>query len=83
MYKIINGSPIHLSHMALTVNEILTAINTTNSKFKNISDMSRSLSVDIFKIMDLRVLSGVIGETFVAELSQIVSGLKKNPSIDG
>ena len=30
MYKIINGSPIHLSHMALTVNEILTAINTTN-----------------------------------------------------
>lgn len=83
MYKIIRNTPIKLSHMELSINEIIAAINNTNNKFKEISDQTRALSLDIFQIMDLRILSGIIGETFVIELSKLVPSLKKNPSIDG
>jgi hypothetical protein len=41
------------------------------------------MSLDIFKILDLRTLSGTVGETFVGEMSTILPALRKNPSIDG
>lgn len=83
MYKIIDDSPIIVSGVSVSVNDILAAIESTNQKLKNISDATRAMSLNIFEILDLRTLSGAIGETFVGEMSSQVSYLRKNPSLDG
>ena len=83
MYRIINNSPIRLSHMAVSMEQVLEAIESANHKLKAISDYTKELSLDIFRILDLRTLSGAVGETFVGEMSRIVPGLMKNPSLDG
>lgn len=83
MYRIINSNPIVLSHTVITMNQILSAIVSTNQKLKSIANSTREMSLDIFKILDLRTLSGTVGETFVGEMNLICSSLRKNPSIDG
>ncbi|MGF0063640.1 hypothetical protein ACQRCQ_00045 [Lachnospiraceae bacterium SGI.085] len=83
MYKIIDNTSIPLSHTSVSVDLILDAIISTNKKLQEISAKTRLMSFDIFNILDLRTLSGAVGETFVGELSLIVSELRKNPSIDG
>lgn len=83
MYKIINDKPIVLSNMSVTVNQILAGIESTNQKLRSISNRTQMLALDIFKVLDLRTLSGAVGETFVAEMSLVVPTLRKNPSIDG
>lgn len=83
MYKIISDEPIQLSNTNVTVETILKAIISTNTKLKNIADSTDKMALNIFKILDLRTLSGTVGETFVGELSTIYPLLKKNPSIDG
>src|SRR5699024_5454947 len=83
MYKIINDTHISLSHLSVSMDEVLAAIESTNNKLRSIADSTREMSLDIFKILDLRTLSGTVGETFVGEMSIICPKLKKNPSIDG
>lgn len=83
MYRILNDAPILLSDSAISISDVLRAIESTNQKLRSISDFTKSLSLDIFKVLDLRTLSGAVGETFVGEMSEIIPGLKKNPSIDG
>ena len=83
MYRIINDAPIELSDLSVSVEEILTAIEATNTKLKTISERTSDLSLDIFQILDLRTLSGAVGETFVAEMASQNASLRKNPSIDG
>lgn len=83
MYKIINDIPITLSHLSVSMNEVLAAIESTNDRLRSIADSTRKMSLDIFKILDLRTLSGTVGETFVGEMSIICPKLRKNPSIDG
>lgn len=83
MYKIVNSQPIILSDISIRMEEILTAIHSTNKKIHSIADHTKNLSLNIFEVLDLRTLSGAIGETFVAEMSRAVPSLRKNPSIDG
>lgn len=83
MYKIINNTPIELSDMTVDMDTVLAAIESTNKKLRSISDYTKDLSLDIFKVLDLRTLSGAVGETFVGEMSKINPYLRKNPSIDG
>lgn len=83
MYKIINDEPIVLSNMSVSVDQVLAGIESTNQKLRSISDRTKMLALDIFKVLDLRTLSGAVGETFVSEMSLVVPTLRKNPSIDG
>ena len=83
MYRIINDEPIRLSHISIDMNTVLESIQSTNNKLRAISDMTREMSLDIFQVLDLRTLSGTVGETFVGEMSSICPSLRKNPSIDG
>lgn len=83
MYNIINDTPITSSHFSVRMDEVLAAINSTNNKLHSISDSTRRMSLDIFKTLDLRTLSGAVGETFVGEMADICPNLRKNPSIDG
>lgn len=83
MFKIINNSPIVLSDTTIEISTILDAVMSTNNKLQKISNSTKNMSLDIFQVLDLRTLSGTIGETFVGELSTIFPALRKNPSIDG
>ena len=83
MYKILNNTPIKLSHLSITIEDIIVAINSTNQKLHSIADHTKELSLNIFEILDLRTLSGAVGETFVGEMARAIPTLKKNPSIDG
>lgn len=83
MYQIVSNEPILLSGTTVTMEEILEAIESTNRKLRSISDSTKKLALDIFKILDLRTLSGTVGETFVGEMAAVCTSLRKNPSIDG
>lgn len=83
MYRIISNEPIRLSDINVSMDTVLEAITTTNQKLRAIADSTREMSIDIFQILDLRTLSGTVGETFVGEMSKACPKLKKNPSIDG
>ena len=83
MYHIVHNLPIILSNLQVDVSDIVSAIESTNHKIYAIANSTKNFSVDIFKIIDLRTLSGAIGETFVSEMAKVCPALKKNPSIDG
>ncbi len=83
MYRIVNDEAIILSHLSVSVEGIRAAIELTNRKLRSISDSTRKLSLDIFNVLDLRTLSGAVGETFVGEMASVCPSLRKNPSIDG
>lgn len=83
MYRIVHNLPIILSNLQVDVSDIVSAIESTNHKIYAIANSTQNFSVDIFKIIDLRILSGAIGETFVSEMAKVCPALKKNPSIDG
>lgn len=83
VYRIINDDPICLSHTSVSIGTVLQAIEATNSKLRAIADSTRSMALDIFRVLDLRTLSGTVGETFVGEMANCCQDLRKNPSIDG
>lgn len=82
-YKIIDDSPISISHFDLHVKTLLKAIKSTNDKFEFLSSKTSAMHLDVFDVIDFRVLSGLVGETFITELSKICPELNKNPNIDG
>lgn len=81
--KIINKDPILLSNLEIDVCELLEAVNNTNDIFYRITKQTKLMSLNIFEILDFRNFSGIIGETFVSELSKVNNKLIKNPNQDG
>jgi len=82
-YKIFRTTPIKLSDFSLPISDIIKAVESTNAKIDHIHSKTMEMDLDVFDVIDFRVLSGVIGETFVSELSLICPELIKNPHIDG
>lgn len=83
-YIQVNSVPIQLSHITVTPDAILEAINETNRKFEYIGRETLKMTIDIFDVIDFRVFSGMIGEAFAATLQEVTGNrLVKNPSIDG
>ena len=82
-YRIIDNNPIRLSHFELEITDLLQTLQITNEKFNQIQDKTRHMHLDVFSIIDFRVLSGLLGETFATELSRKHQYLRKNPNIDG
>lgn len=82
-YQIVNNSPIVLSDCEIKVEDLLSAIHTTNANYAHLATESAKMKANIFKIMDFRMLSGMIGETFVTNLANQSQLLIKNPNMDG
>ncbi len=82
-YKIFSNDSIKLSRCCITVSELLSAVKSTNERFKMLQNRSRTMSLDIFEVLDFRVLSGMVGEVFARELALTNPNLKQNPNIDG
>lgn len=82
-YKIIDNTPISLSDFELSSEILLKAIELTNQKFEFLSNRTKQMHLDVFDVIDFRVLSGMVGETLVGELAAQTDSLKKNPNLDG
>ncbi len=83
--KIVNPQKISYFNGDLSTNLIVEAALKVNKKLASAQlDTAEEVPLDIYDIIDLRMLSGLIGEMFIAELSSISQGkLLKNPDIDG
>ena len=82
-YKIIDNSPIKLSHCEVTVEELLNALNNTNGNLESMYRRTKKMHLDVFSVIDFRVLSGLVGEVFASELASVNTNLVKNPYLDG
>ncbi|MCX0354880.1 hypothetical protein LI064_10190 [Clostridium perfringens] len=82
-YKILNNNPIVLSNMEIPVQDILKALINTNKLLNKIYYETENLGLNVFKVVDFRVFSGMIGEMFSKELESINCNLIKNPYISG
>jgi hypothetical protein len=76
-------NPIALDGLDVDSPSILSAIESTNRVLADLSKGGGSVSLELYKIIDLRMLSGLVGELFVSELSKTIPQLQKNPWIDG
>lgn len=82
-YKIIDPSPIQLGEYSLDSDLLLKAVELTNKKFEFLSKKTQEMHLDVFDVIDFRVLSGMVGETLVSQISDLSDSLQKNPNIDG
>lgn len=73
--KLVNG--------ILTVQEIKHAICAVNQILLNLSIPDGRIGLELYEIIDLRMLSGLIGEMFVSQVVKSTNFLMKNPNIDG
>ena len=80
-YIIADNSSIELINIQIAVSDLIKAVESTNLKLQQLNNLSQK--VQILKIMDFRVLSGMIGEIFAKELTVIYKSLKKNPYLNG
>ena len=69
--------------VAIETEEVLEAIDMVNSKLDELGNQTEALALNIFKVIDFRMLSGMVGEMLVDQLSKANPDLEKNPNIDG
>lgn len=77
------NSPIQLGSGSITNEQLGVAADLVNQSLKKAGLPIEGLSLDLYDVIDLRMLSGLIGEMFVSELCRVCPVLKKNPNIDG
>jgi len=76
-----NGLPMKSGHLATET--ILAAANNVNQKLRDAVNGDLGVNLDLYEIIDLRMLSGMIGEMFTSEVTTIEERVIKNPNIDG
>ena len=69
--------------VVIETEEVLEAIDMVNSKLDELGNQTEALALNIFKVIDFRMLSGMVGEMLVDQLSKANPNLEKNPNIDG
>lgn len=73
---VIQGGP------SIPVSVIHRACTNANEVFRKLREC-QSASVDIFEIIDFRMLSGLVGEVAIGMIAQESGCLMRNPNIDG
>jgi len=82
--KVINRDPIVLTDgFNIEIDAIKTAIDNVNEKFRILKLKTVSMSLNIFEIIDFRMVSGLIGEALAVEFCKVSKHFIKNPNIDG
>ncbi|MBA7501608.1 hypothetical protein ES706_00181 [subsurface metagenome] len=82
--KEIDRSPIILADgFALEVEIIAQSVERVNNKFRQLKLKTEKMALNVFEIIDFRMISGLIGETLVSDISDNHAGLERNPNIDG
>lgn len=82
-FKIIRRLPIRLIATEVALSSFVKAAELVNERLRNANNPHFATTLDLFDIIDLRMLSGLMGEMFALELAKLDSNLIKNPNIDG
>lgn len=85
MYIINNENKLYYKNeLILTNNQVVNALKKTNEAMKELDDATNEFDVNIFEILQLRNLSGLVGE-YLSKLIEIESEerLVNNPHQDG
>lgn len=84
MLHICDSSPIVLtSGSQLEIEILANSINSVNAQLRDLEKRSEAMALNIFKAIDFRMLSGLLGESLVTTLAVQNPHLKRNPNIDG
>jgi len=82
--KVIDGSPIVLADgFALEISSVEKSIERVNDKFRELKSRTKEMALNVFEVIDFRMISGLVGEVLVSDISAHNDGLVKNPNIDG
>lgn len=82
--KEIDGSPIILTDgFVLEVEFIAQSVERVNDKLRQLKLKTEKMALNVFEVIDFRMISGLIGEALVSDISDTHIELEKNPSIDG
>ena len=82
--RVINRSQITVLHgPTLDISFLANAVDQVNEKLRRLRERTESMELNVFQVIDFRMLSGLIGETLVSELSKSHPHLERNPNIDG
>lgn len=54
-----------------------------NGKIRQLKENTEKMDLNIFDVIDFRMVSGLIGEALATEISNSDLGFEKNPNIDG
>jgi hypothetical protein len=80
----IDASPVILAGgFALDTAFISQAVGRVNDKFHFLKLKTKEMALNVFEIIDFRMISGLVGEVLVSDISNHNVGLVKNPNIDG
>ena len=60
--------------IVLTVDEVVNAINFTNNALKELNDQTQKFDINIFEILGMRNLSGLVGEYFAKAIMLMSNG---------
>jgi len=82
-YAVYDSSPIELSNAFVSCKTLVEVIEVVNDNLSQVSRRLGNASLELYDIIDFRMLSGLIGEMFINELSTQTGFLRKNPNIDG
>ncbi len=76
-------SDIKLNAGNVSVELLMRAANNVNAHLRNAGRPIDGIDLDLYDIIDLRMLSGLIGEIYANEISSLHEDLARNPDIDG
>jgi hypothetical protein len=82
-YVVLDAPKIVLADATLSSGDLLKVTLAVNATLTTAGQGLGDISLQLFDIMDLRMLSGLVGELFVTELCSQHKFLSRNPNIDG
>lgn len=86
MLVIVNKYDIYSNsgcEVILSSEQLKHAIELTNYKMRELKYKTENDALNIFEVLDFRMMSGMLGEALVTMISQNSNSLTKNPHIDG
>lgn len=81
--KSVRSTPLPLTAAVVETHSLLMAAESVNERLRKSKSFHEVVHIDLYDVIDLRMLSGLIGEIFTLELSLLENNLLKNPNIDG
>jgi hypothetical protein len=82
-HVVTDAPDIRLKGAVITSASILEAVTAVNAALCRANDPIEGMSLQLYDVIDLRMLSGLMGEMFVSAMCDIHEFLRKNSSIDG
>ena len=80
---ICSQTSLPLQSGSISIGVFVKAATNVNERLRAATASTGKVKLDLYEIIDLRMLSGLMGEMFSAEVCRLDSRLMKNPNIDG